>query len=116
MSTGLDKIRKFYRGPLTDASCQISLHLEKRFNRKQLFLFQPIRNKNCPWPPYLVKDQDEMRKLYIGPLIDASYYISVQLAKQFQRTRFFSTLANQKQESPIAAMFVDGPGRNEQTL
>ena len=28
----------------------------------------------------------------------------------------FSISANQKQESPVAAMFVDGSGRNEQTL
>ena len=30
--------------------------------------------------------------------------------------QIFSTLANQKQESHIAAMFVDGSGRNEQSL
>ena len=30
--------------------------------------------------------------------------------------KIFSTLANQKQESHIAAMFVDGSGRNEQSL
>jgi hypothetical protein len=29
---------------------------------------------------------------------------------------FFLTLANQKQELPSAAIFVDGIGRNEETL
>ena len=33
-------------------------------------------------------DRDEMSNLYRGPFIDASYQVSVQLAKQFQRRRF----------------------------
>jgi hypothetical protein len=32
-------------------------------------------------------DQDKMRNLYRGSSIDASYQVSVQLAKQFQRRR-----------------------------
>jgi hypothetical protein len=37
------------------------------------------------------------------------------LDKQFQRRRFFKS-AYQKQELPVAAMFVNGLGRNEQSL
>jgi hypothetical protein len=33
-------------------------------------------------------DWDEMSKLYRGPAIDASYQVSVHLAKWFQRRRF----------------------------
>jgi hypothetical protein len=33
-------------------------------------------------------DCDEMSKLYRGPAIDASYQVSVHLAKRFQRRRF----------------------------
>jgi hypothetical protein len=33
----------------------------------------------------------------------------------FIREEFFKS-ANQKQESPVAAMFVNGSGRNEQSL
>jgi hypothetical protein len=33
-------------------------------------------------------DQDKMSNLYRGPPIDASYNISVHLAKRFQRRRF----------------------------
>jgi hypothetical protein len=36
-----------------------------------------------------VTDQDEISNLYRGPSIDASYQVSVHLAKQFQRRRFF---------------------------
>jgi hypothetical protein len=36
----------------------------------------------------LLTDQDEISNLYRGPSIDASYQVSVQLAKQFQGRRF----------------------------
>jgi hypothetical protein len=47
--------------------------------------------------------------------IDASYQVSVHLAKRFWR-RFFFKSANQKQELPEVAMFVNGSGQNEQSL
>jgi hypothetical protein len=50
---------------------------------------QPIRNKNCLWRPCLLTDQDEMSNLYRGPAIDASYQVSIHLAKRFQRRIFF---------------------------
>jgi hypothetical protein len=52
---------------------------------------QPIRNKNRLWRPCLLTDRDEMSIIYRGPSIDASYQVSVHLAKrfqQFQRRRF----------------------------
>jgi hypothetical protein len=36
--------------------------------------------------------------------------------KIFFRIAFKTTLANQKQELPLAAIFVGGMGRNEETL
>jgi hypothetical protein len=36
----------------------------------------------------LLTDRDEISNLYRGPSIDASYQVSVQLAKQFQGRRF----------------------------
>jgi hypothetical protein len=54
-----------------------------------LFSNQPIRNKNCLWRPCLLTDRDKMSTLYRGPSIDASYQVSVHLAKRFQRRRFF---------------------------
>jgi hypothetical protein len=44
--------------------------------------------------------------------IDASCQVWLHLAKQ----KIFLTLANQKQELPLAAIFVGGMGRNEETL
>jgi hypothetical protein len=57
-----------------------------------------------------------MKKFYRGSYIDASFQVWLHLVKQFQRRRFFLTLANQKQELPLAAIFVGGMGRNEENL
>ena len=62
-----------------------------------------------------VTDRDGMSNLYRGPSIDASYQVSDHLTKRFQRSSFFKS-TNQKQELPVAAMFVNGSGRNEQFL
>ena len=61
-------------------------------------------------------DQDEMSNLYRGHDIDASYQVLVHLAKRFQRRRLFLKSANQKQELPMAVMFVNGSGQNEHSL
>jgi hypothetical protein len=50
-----------------------------------------------------------------GSSIDAFYQVSVHLAKWFQRRRFKKSV-NQKQELPVAAMFVNGSGQNVQSL
>ena len=44
-------------------------------------------NKNCLWRPCLVMDHNKMCTLQRGPSIDASYQVSVHLAKRFQRRR-----------------------------
>jgi hypothetical protein len=48
-----------------------------------------------------------MTNLYRGPSIDASYQVSVHLPSSF-RGEDFKKSANQKQELPVAAMFVNG--------
>ena len=55
---------------------------------EKIFLNRSIRNKNCLWRPCLLTDRDEMSNIYRGPCIDASYQVSVHLAKWFQRRRF----------------------------
>ena len=83
---------------------------------EKIFRIRPIRNKNCLWQPYLLMDRDEMSNLYRGPPIDASNQVSVHLAKRFQRRRIKKKSTNQKQELSVAAMFVNGSGRNEHSL
>jgi hypothetical protein len=48
-----------------------------------------------------------MTNLYRGPSIDASYQVSVHLPSGFRGEDFFK-LVNQKQELPVAAMFING--------
>ena len=58
-------------------------------SEENIFLNQPIRNKNCLqlWWPCLLIDQDKMGILQRGPSIDASYQVSLHLAEGFQRRR-----------------------------
>ena len=83
-----DEMSNLYRGPPIDAPYKIG-QSETR----------------------LLTDQNDISNRNRGLSIDASYQVSVHLAKQF----FFKS-ANQKQESPVVAMFVNGSGRNEQSL
>ena len=82
-----DEMSNLYREPPIDASYQVSIHLAKRFQRRRSFRNHPIRNKNCLWWPYLLTDLDEMSNHNRGLSIDASYQVSVHLAKRFQRRR-----------------------------
>ena len=61
------------------------------FPQKNRFFFRKhtIINMNCLWRPCLLMDRDEMSNLYRGLAIDASYQVSVHLARRFQRRRFF---------------------------
>jgi hypothetical protein len=56
-----------------------------------------------------------MSNLHRGLSIDASYQVSVYLSKRFREEYFFKS-ANQKQELSVVAMFVNGSGRNEQSI
>jgi hypothetical protein len=84
-------------------------------SEEKIFRKHPIRNKNCLWQPCLLMNRDEMSNLYRGPSKDAPYQVSIHLAKRFQRRRLLK-IAYQKQELPMAAMFVDGSRQNEQSL
>ena len=68
------------------------LHTKFRFIwpscSEKIFKNRPIRHKNCLWWPCLLTDRNEMSNRYRGPSIDASYQVSVHLAKWFRRRRF----------------------------
>jgi Zn-finger protein len=81
-----EEMSNLYRGPPIDYTYQVSVHLAQRFQRR-FFRNQSIRNKNCLWRPCLWTDRDEMSNLYRGPSKDASYQVSIHLAKRFQRRR-----------------------------
>ena len=79
------------------------------------FRNKPIRNKNGLWRPCLLTDRNKISKRYRETSIDASYQVAVHLAKRFRRRIFFRS-ANQKQQLPLVAMFVNGSGQNERSL
>jgi hypothetical protein len=87
--TDRNKMSIHYREPSKDASIKFRFIWPIGFRGEDFFRNQPIRNKNCLWWPWLSTDWDKMSNPYRGPSIDASYQVSVHLAKQFQRRRFF---------------------------
>ena len=98
--TFLSVLRNLYTEPSIGVRYQITVHLGTRFQRRAFFFRnQPISNKNCLWWPCLLTDRDELRSLYRDPAIDASYQVSVHLAKRFQWRR---CLENNQSETKIA--------------
>ena len=83
------------------------LHIKCRFiwpsgfRGEDFFLNQPIKNKNCLWPPCFCMDRDKMCNLYRTPSIDASYQVSVHLAKGFQKRRLkFEKITDDRRRTP----------------
>ena len=73
----------------------------------ETFKNRPTRNKNCQWQPCLLTDQDKMRNLYRGPSIDASHQFWFIWPNVFKGNDL-NKATNQKQELPMATMFVTG--------
>ena len=82
-----EEISNLHRGPSIDISYQVSVHLEKWFQRRRFFLHWPTRSKNSLWRQWLLMYREEISNLYRGSSIDASYQVSLHLAKRFQRRR-----------------------------
>ena len=54
-----------------------------------------------------------MSSLYIEPAINASYQVSSSFGQAVIEEKNLFKSTNQKQELPVAAMFIYGSGRNE---
>ena len=76
--------RTFHTCFLPNFSSFVKVVSEQIFFRNQL-----IRKKNGLWWSCLLTDWNQMSNLYRGPSKDASYHVSIHLAKRFQRRRFF---------------------------
>ena len=86
--TDRDGMSNLYRGPCIDASYQVSDHLAKRFQRK-IFLEIDQSETRIACVGHVCKWIGTKLALFIyrGSPIDASYRVSVHLAKRFQRRR-----------------------------
>jgi hypothetical protein len=77
-----------HRGRSIDASYHVSVHLAKRFQRRRFLEINQSETRIVCGGHVCLTDRDEMSNLNRGPSIDASYQVSVHLAKRFQRRRF----------------------------
>ena len=104
-----------YREPSIYDSYQVSVHLSKRFKRRR----------------FLEIDQSETRIACGGMFVNVSGRNELSSQRTFHRCflpsfgpfgqavseeKIFQNSTNQKQEQPVVAMFVNGSGRNEQSL
>ena len=76
-------MNNLYRGPAIYASDQISVHLAKWFQKRFLKIDQPETRIACGGHVFL-SNRVEMSNLYKGPSTDASYQVSVHLARRFR--------------------------------
>jgi hypothetical protein len=58
---------------------------EEKIRLKHYVSLRSKGRHNYLWWPCLLTDRDEMSNLHRGPSIDASYQVSVHLAKRFWR-------------------------------
>jgi hypothetical protein len=82
-----DDMRNHYRRPSIDASYQVSVHLAKWFQRRRFLKKMVNQKQKLPVAAMFVMDRDKMNNFYRRPSKDASYQVSVHLAKGFQRRR-----------------------------
>jgi hypothetical protein len=73
------------------------------------------QKKSRLWQSCLLTDRDEMSNLYRGPSIDASYQVSVHLAKWFQRRKILK-IGQSEIRIACGGHVFNGSGRNEQSL
>jgi hypothetical protein len=74
---------------------------------------QWLKELDAQWAePVSLTFHSDLRKFY-KTFHGASYQMSVQLAKRFQRKSFFWKSSSQKQDLPVADRFAIGSGRNK---
>jgi hypothetical protein len=67
------------------------------------------QKQESPVVAMFVTHRDGMSNLYRGPSIDASYQVRIIWPSGFRGKDVYKS-TNQKQELPVAAMFVNGSG------
>jgi hypothetical protein len=129
-----DGMNILYRGPSIDASYQVSVHLAKRLQKRRMFKISQWQfmfiivcflKKNC----FSVEREITNLNIDISKIQLAMNWITDKYASKtpqpnelkLGRKHIWKALiapclksANQKQESPMVAMFVNGTRRKEQ--
>ena len=87
------------------------------FRGEDFFRNHPIRNKNCLWWPCLFVNGSGRNELSQQRTFHRCFLPSFgSFGQTVSEEKNLKKSANQKQELPVAAMFVNGSGRNEQSL
>ena len=96
-----------------NASYQVSFG--QVVSEEKIFRNRPTRNKNCLWLPCLLMYRDKRRNPTDNPpqMPPTKFWF---ICPSSFRGEDFQKLTNQKQELPMAAMFVNRSVRNEQSL
>ena len=106
---------KLYRGPSKDASYQVSIHLAKRFQRRRFFQKSTNQKQELPKAIFvneLELNEQSLQRTFQGCLLPGFG----SFGKVASEEKIFQKSTNQKQELSVVAMFVNGSGRNEQSL
>jgi hypothetical protein len=86
--TDRDEMSNLYRGLSIAVTYQVLVHLAKRFQRRRFFYESTNQQHELPVLAMFVNGS-KISNRYTGPSIDATYHVSVHLAKRFQSGRFF---------------------------
>jgi hypothetical protein len=105
-----------YRGPSIDASYQVSVHLAKRFQRRRFLKIGQSENESKLGRKHHWKVLYKDCSFSSDPLTNMATIPSFDSFGQAVSEKIFYKSTNQKQELPLVAIFVDGMGRNEETL
>jgi hypothetical protein len=113
-----DEMSNLYREPSMDVSYQVSVHLARRFQRRNFFRNQKSTNQKQELSVAAMfvngsgRNEHSLQRTFHRCFLPSfgSFDQAVSEGKNLKKS------ANQKQESPVSAMFVTGSGRNEQSL
>ena len=105
--TDQNRMSNSYRGPSTDVSYHVSVHLAKLFQSRR-FLELPV--------VAMFVNGSRQNKQPLQRTFHRCFLPSFgSLGKAVSQEKIFQKSTNQKQELSVAAMFVNGSGRNEQS-
>jgi hypothetical protein len=109
--TDRDEMSNLYRGLSKVASYQVSIHLAKRFQRRRILKFSQLETR-VACGGHVCKRIGTKWAIFTE---DLPYMLPIKFRFIWPsgfRGEDLKKSANQKQELPVAAMFVNGSGRN----
>jgi hypothetical protein len=99
-----------------NASCQVWFNLAKEFQRRRFFLSLANQKQELLSAAIFVGQTERNKETLWRTLHRCCMPSLAPFGQAVSEEKTFLTVANQKQELPLAAIFVGGTGRNEETL